>query len=235
MKTDSISVVIPAFNEEETIKDVVRDATLILKKLKVDYEIVLVNDGSTDNTGKIIDKLAHSKKVFAHHHKKNKGFTGAMKTAFASAHKHWIFLAPADGQFDFSELPKFIEAIRGHDVATGYRVSNEERVSRKIKAIIFHLPYLFLNRKLLRINLREFSTVSLWRERVVQSIEIESEDRSAMFLPEVISKAMKQKYSFVEVPINWRGRKGGKAKGTSLLVAIKSLFGILRLWYTIQK
>lgn len=234
MKADSISVVIPAFNEEKPIKDVVKDATLILKKLKVDYEIVLVNDGSTDDTRKIIDKLARSRNIRAVHHKKNKGFTGAMKTAFASARKHLIFLAPADGQFDFSELPKFIETIRGYDVATGYRVSNKEHFSRKIKAVIFHLPYLFLNRELLGINLREFSTVSLWRRKVVQSIKIESADRSAMFLPEAISKAMKQRYRFVEVPIHWRLRRGGEAKGTSLLVAIKSLFGILRLWYKIH-
>ena len=232
--SESLSVVIPAYNEKETIEYVAKEAEANCKKLKIPYEIVLVDDGSTDGTGKIIDRLARNNNIRAVHHKKNKGFTGAIRTAFASAKKHLVFLAPADGQFDFSELHRFVDAIRGYDVVAGYRVSNEERFGRRIKALFFHLPYLFLNRTFLGINLHEFSTVSLWRRRVVQSIDVESPDRSAMFLPEVISKALKKKYRFIEVPIHWRLRRGGQEKGANMLVAIKSLFSIIKLWYTIH-
>lgn len=231
MKADSISVVIPAFNEEKTIKEIVNDATLILKKLKVDYEIVLVNDGSTDNTGKIIDKLARSRRVRAVHHKKNKGFTGAMRTCFKSARKKFVFLAPADGQFDFSELLKFIKAIGRFDVALGYRIKNEESLSRKLMSRLFHI----LCRILFGIKFKEISTVSLWKRTVLQSISIASDDRSAMMLPELIFKAMKKKYKFTEVPISWRLRRGGKAKGAGFVTIAKTLVGMLRLWYIVHK
>ncbi|MDO8503226.1 MAG: glycosyltransferase [bacterium] len=230
VEKESLSVVIPAYNEVGTIESVVKDVSLVLKKIKIDYEIVLVDDGSTDGTGKIIDKLSRSKNIRAVHHKKNKGFTGAIRTSFSSARKHLIFLAPADGQFDFQELPKFIDAIRGYDVVTAYIVQNEEAVVKKFKNGLFHLPFLFLSRYLLGITLREFSSVSLWRRRVFESVEIESEDRSAMFLPELISKALKKNYKFTQIPIKWYKRKGGEPKGTRSVIALKTLFVMVRLW-----
>lgn len=232
VERESISIVIPAYNEEETIESVVKEASKILKRIKLDYEIVLVNDGSSDNTGKIINKIAkNSKKIRVVHHRVNKGFTGAMKTCFKSARKHFIFLAPADGAFDFSQLPKFLEAIRGYDVATAYIIREEETLITKIKILFFHAPFLFLSRCLLGIKLREFSSVSLWRRRVIQSIEIESPDRSAMFLPELISKALADKCKFTEVQIRWYRRQGGEAKGARFSVAARTLLAMIRLWF----
>ncbi len=235
VEPESLSVVIPAYNEARTIEDVVRNAIEVLKKIRIDYEIVLVNDGSTDQTGKIVDGLARKNKfIRIVHHKQNKGFTGAMKSAFSSAKKHLIFLAPADGQFDFSELPKFLSAVKGYDAATAYITKNKESTYKRVTRGIFHLPFQFLCRYLLGISLKEFSSVSLWRRIVFQSIEISSEDRSAMFLPELISKALKKRYKFTEVPIRWYRRKGGKAKGTSVVVAIKTFFAMVKLWFKLR-
>ena len=232
---ESISVVIPAYNEKSTIEDVVKNASDNLRSLKIDYEIVLVNDGSTDGTGKIIDKLAKAKNIRAVHHKLNRGFTGAMKTCFKSARKHLIFLAPADGAFDFKELPKFLEAIKGYDAATAYIERNEEVPATKLKVLLFHWPFLFLSKYLLGINLREFSSVSLWRREVFQSVEIQSEDRSAMFLPELISKSLEKKYKFTEVQIRWQKRRGGEAKGAKFSVAFRTLFAMVKLWFKLRR
>lgn len=235
VEKESISVVIPAYNEKVTIADVVKDALEILKKLKIDYEIVLVDDGSTDTTGKIIDRLARSRKIKALHHKENRGFTGAMKTCFKSARKHFIFLAPADGGFDFRELPKFLDAIRGYDAATAYIIRNEEPLTTKLKILFFHVPFLFLSRYLLGIKLREFSAVILCRRRVFDEIEIESEDKSAMFLPELISKALRKKYKFAEVQINWHPRRGGEAKGARFSVALRTFLAMIQLWFKLRR
>lgn len=236
IEPESLSVVIPAYNEKSTIEKVVSEVLSELKKLKIDFEIVLVNDGSRDNTGNIIDKIVkRNKKIRAIHHKENKGFTGAMKTCFQSAQKHFIFLAPADGAFDFKQLPKFIEAIKGYDAATAYIIRNEEDFATRLKIIIFHWPFLFLSRNLLGIKLREFSSVSLWRRRVFESFEIESPDRSAMFLPELISKAFAKKYKFAEVEIKWNRRRGGEAKGAKFSVAFRTLFAMLKLWFKLKK
>jgi len=234
VEKESLSIVIPAYNEKYTLEKVVIEAIEVLKNLKIEYEIVLVNDGSTDGTTEIINRLARKRNIRAVHHKKNKGFTGAMKTSFASAKKNMIFLAPADGQFDFSELPKFVDAIRGYDVATAYITKNEASFTKKFITGFLHFPFLFLSRYLLGITLREFSTVSLWRRRVVEEIEILSDERSAMFLPEIISKATKNGAKFNEVPILLHNRRGGEAKGASINIAIRTVFSIFKLWFKMQ-
>lgn len=226
VEQESLSVVIPAYNEKDTIEDVVTEAIRELKNLKIDYEIVLIDDGSTDGTSEIIDKLSKVKGVRGVHHGENRGFTGAMRTSFASAKKHLVFLAPADGQFDFRQLKGFVEAIRGYDAAIAYRVKNEEPFSRKFNSKMFH----FLCRILFGINFREISTVSMWRRKVLQSVKIDSDDRSAMMLPELIYKAMQKKYKFTQVPIQWRLRRGGEAKGTGLVTITKTLVGMFYLW-----
>lgn len=228
VEEESISVVIPTFNEQDTIKNVLTDANENLKKLKIPFEIVVVNDGSTDKTKLILESfIKENRNIRIVNHPKNKGFTGAMKTSFLSAKKHLVFLAPADGQFDFSELGNFIEAIKGNDVAIGFRIKNEEGFKRKLNSKLFH----FLCRIFFGIKLKEISTVSLWRKRVVDSIKIESEDRSAMFLPELIYKALAKKYRFVEVPVSWYLRKGGSPKGAHPLVIINTL----RAMFTLRK
>lgn len=234
VEKESISVVIPAFNEKSTIEKVAEEALTILRKLKMDYEIVLVDDGSLDGTGKIIDKLSRKKNIRALHHQTNRGFTGAMKTCFRNARKHLIFLAPADGGFDFSQLPRFVDAIKGYDAVTAYIIRKEEDFMTKLKIFIFHYPFLFLSRYLLGIKLREFSSVSLWRRRVFQLIDIESNDKSAMFLPELITKALKKNYKFNQIQINWRRRRGGQAKGAKLGVAWRTLLAMIKLRFKLR-
>lgn len=224
---ESISVVIPAYNEEETVESVAHEVVRVLSRITKDYELVLINDGSADKTREIINRLAtKNKHIRAVHHKANRGFTGAMKTAFASAKKDLVFLAPADGQFDFNQLKSFIDAINDYDAAIAYRVKNEESFSRKLNSKFFHL----LCRIFFGIYFREISTVSMWRRKVLQSIKIESDDRSAMMLPELIYKAIQKKYKFIQVPIHWKLRRGGEAKGTGIKTIIKTLLGMFTLW-----
>jgi len=223
---ESISITIPAFNEEETIELVVKDALVAVKKLTSNFEIVLVNDGSTDKTGKIIDRLAKkNKKIRAIHHKKNKGFTGAMKTSVYSAKKEFVFLAPADGQFDFRELVRFREAIKGHDGAIGYRETRDENLVRKFNSWAFH----FLVKMIFNLPFKEISSVFMWRRQVIKSIDIISEDRSAMFLPEFFYKAVLKKYKFAQVPVHWHPRAGGETKGASPIVMVKTVWGMVKL------
>lgn len=231
MNKPSISIVIPAYNEEKTVKNVAKDALTSLSKLCHDYEVVLVDDGSLDATGKIIDSLAgENRHIRSIHHKKNKGFTGAIKTSFRSAKKNLIFFAPADGQFNFGELGKFVKAIKNYDVVLGYRKEKEENLIRKINSIAFHL----INNIVLGIKFKEISSVSLWRREVATSIKVNSEDRSAMFLPEIIYKAMHKGYKFTQVSHVWRKRQGGKAKGANPLMIFKTFWAMIRFWLEIR-
>ena len=224
-KIPTLSVVIPAYNEEENIKEVVERAFKEISKIINNFEIVLVNDGSTDNTGKIINSLAKRKRIRAVHHKKNKGFSGAMETCFRNAKNELILLAPADGQFDFSQTKKFLDEIKGYDVAVGYRIKNSENFIRKFQSKMFHL-LLFL---IFGIKLKEISTVSLWRKYVLDTLEITAYPRSVMILPELVYKSIKKNYKFIEVPIGWEERKAGEAKGrVDILLILITIFNMIK-------
>jgi len=231
VQEESISVVIPAYNEEVTLENVVLEAKRELEKLKLPYEIVLVDDGSGDKTGEIIDRLAKTRNIRGIHHKVNKGFTGAIKTAYQSAKNHLVILAPADGQFNFGQLKKFIEGIKGYDAAAGYRAVNPEPFNRKLNSWVFHK----LCRLLLGIRLKEISTVIMWRKPVLDSINVESEEASAMILPELVAKALRKGYRFAEIPIHFELRKGGVGKGTKPIMIIKTILGMLKFSYHLRQ
>lgn len=229
VEKESISITIPAFNEEKNIEKVVKEAKDAVLKLTKDYEIVLVDDGSRDKTGKIIDSLAKKyKHIKVIHHKQNKGFTGAMKSCLYNATKHLVFLAPADGQFNFSQLYKFVEAIRGYDMVIGYKEKHTEGYYRKLSSWAIYTLY----QTLFKVSIKEISTVFMWRRRVIESIEIESEDRGAMFLYEFFYKAIKNKFKYTEIPISWHVRHAGVPKGRGLKNIIKTLEGMLKLWFS---
>ncbi|KKQ34493.1 MAG: Glycosyltransferase, partial [Microgenomates group bacterium GW2011_GWA2_37_6] len=218
--SESVSIVIPAYNEEESVEKVVSQAVTELKKITNDFEVVVVDDGSEDSTGKILDRLAKkNKRIRVIHHKENKGFTGAILSCYKNAKKHLVFLAPADGEFNFPELINFIDAIKGYDVAVGYRIDNTRSILRKFNSKAFHL----LCRVLLGISFKEISAVILWRKHVLDSISIESSESSAMIEPELVYKAMQEGYRFVEVPFHFLPRTKGKSKGANPKMIVKTL------------
>lgn len=229
-REESISITIPALNEEKTIEKVCRDAVHAVSKITKNYEVLLVDDGSTDSTGKIMDKLKKEfrGKIYVIHHNKNKGFTGVMKTCYSNAKNNLIFLGPSDGQFDYSELKSFISAIRGNDFAVAYRVVNKERLIRKINSFFFHL----LSRLLFGIKLKEFSSCIMYTKKVRDSIQITSNDSSCLFLPELIFKANRNKYKFAEVPIHFYKRQYGRANGSDIKIILYTLKEMVKFWFS---
>lgn len=226
----TISLTIPAFNEEVTIEKVFNQAKLAVSKITPNWEIVLVDDGSTDNTGQIIDrfKKRNPKHVVVVHHPVNRGFSGAMKSCYQHATKELIFLGPADGQFDYKEVPLFVRAMKDRDIVVAYRPYNQERWYRKINSFFYHL----IVRTLLGIRLRELSSCIMYRRRVRDAIRISADDYSCLFLPEFIYKSIQMGYKIGEVPIHFYRRKAGKAKGTNPKMIIKTLTEIFRFWLT---
>lgn len=218
-KRVSLTISIPAFNEEETLEKVVNEALIELKKITTNYELVLVDDGSTDKTKKIMESFAkidnHVKIVY---HKKNLGFSGAIKSSFENASKELVLLAPADGQFNFKELPEFVRAINGCDAVLAFRKINHEPFIRRFQSWFYHN----LSKTLLRLTVKEIPTISLWRRASLQKLTITVNPRSNMALPQLIYQSSKLGYKFAQIPIIWHPRRGGEAKGRINLFLIFS-------------
>jgi glycosyltransferase involved in cell wall biosynthesis len=232
MFQDSISIVIPAYNEEATIVSVVEEARDVLKIITEAYEVLVVDDGSTDQTGILADEIARAdpEHVRVIHHETNKGFAGAIKTCYGNASKDWVFLAPADKQVDLSELKNFVALTDGMDIVVGYRKHRADGWRRELNSYIFHL----LCGIFFGIKLKQISTSKLYRRSLLESIPLQAAPSSAMIEPEVIFKAMQRGARMCEVGMNHYPRAAGKPKGTGVRMIINTFGEMFRLWWVLR-
>ena len=129
----SISVFFPCYNEQDNVARVVDNARKVLESLRADYEIIIVNDGSADATGRIADELAaQHERVRVVHHPQNRGYGAALQSGFRAATKELVFYTDGDGQFDLAELPPLLELIPPHDIVSCYRLNRQDPLLRKI-------------------------------------------------------------------------------------------------------
>jgi glycosyltransferase involved in cell wall biosynthesis len=225
----SLSVILPACNEEENLEKTFRQINGELKRISGDYEIIIVDDGSTDSTGKIAGNLAGKyKNTRVITHQKNRGFGGVMKSGYYSAKKEWVILIPADGQFPVSCLKDYIESREGVDVVVGVRKGRQDNFIRKISTFLYKNAV----RIMFGINLREFSWVNLFRRKIFDDVKLESEGIFAF--EEILIKASDYGYRFrqIEVPHGKRGK--GKSKTTNFLKIIDAVFSPIHFWWKLR-
>ena len=205
----SLSIAIPAYNEESSILNVVEKAVSAARRNASQYEILIVDDGSTDQTGNIGDSVANKNRhIRVIHHSKNQGFSGAIKTCYTKASYDLVFLLPADGQIDPFDVKIFLDALADADVVVGYRIHNPEPFMRRFNSFVFHIVY----KLLFGVRLREISTSILWRKSVLDSLNITATPNSALIEPEVVYKAWKKGFVFHEVAIPYYPRVSGQPK-----------------------
>lgn len=219
---NSISVVLPAYNEEKNIKNAVENAISVLEKISKDYEIIIVDDGSKDKTGEIADSL-RSEKVKVIHHEKNKGYASALKTGFENSSRELIFFTDADNQFDLNELRKFIPLSKYYDIVIGYRYERNDPLHRLIISRIYN----FLIRILFGIKVRDIDCAfKLFRKEVIKSIDIKH--KGWLINTELMAKILKKGYKFKEVPVMHYPRTEGKTT-VNFKSMIETFFELIKL------
>jgi len=141
----SISAVLPAYNEEANIEPAVNALRQVLPLHCDDFEIIIVDDGSTDHTGLIADRLAREDpRVVAFHHRPNRGYGAALRTGFTNARKRLVFYTDSDNQFDVSQISRLLDHLHDGYIVVGFRVGREDPWLRKLFAWGFKLFTRFL-------------------------------------------------------------------------------------------
>jgi glycosyltransferase involved in cell wall biosynthesis len=169
-----LSIVAPAFNEDETIETVVKDWAGILKQLKYSYEIIIVNDGSTDRTNSILEDLKEeivNLRVISYN--SNRGYGYAMSRAIPQVNGKWVLTIDSDGQFDMRDLPKLLECQRsaGYDLVTGYRLKKQDTAFRVFADRCLN----FIIRTLFHLQFRDTNcALKLYRGDIFRKLQIES-------------------------------------------------------------
>jgi len=231
MSLKSLSVFMPAYNEEDSIESTVENAVKVLEGLKVDWELLVINDGSKDKTADVVKKLELKYPgVRLVNHESNKGYGHALKTGFARAKYPWVAFVDSDGQFDFAEIKELIEKTDEADVILGYRLNRADPFQRRIFTWGWKMLALFL----LGLNVKDYSCgFKLIKKNVIEEISpIESEEKVTQI--EMLIKAKKRGYRFAEVGVHHYPRTAGVPTGAKLSVVWKSFTDMLKLWQKIN-
>jgi len=226
----SLSIVIPAYNEENNVEWLVRDIIKDSPKYGINnYEIVVVDDGSTDATGKIADGLAKEHKTIRVIHKKNGGYCSAMLDGIKEAKKDYIAYFPADGQTLIKDITKCIPYLGRVDLIMGDR---GRRLDYTPYRLFISYVYLILLRILFNNKHRDINWFHIWKREKIQNMEIIS--KGIFILAEIVIRFKNKKYLIVEASVPYRSRRSGEAKNAKFSIAWQTFTDLLKFWFLLR-
>jgi glycosyltransferase involved in cell wall biosynthesis len=202
-----LSIVIPAYNEEHTIKQLCHQIQNVLLELEESSEIIIVDDGSSDGTCSVLRKLKDEiKELKVVILRSNFGQTAALSAGFDNAHGNVIITMDADLQNDPNDIPKLIEKIHeGYDVVSGWRKNRRDNwITRKVPSFLANKLISFIT----GVRLHDYGcTIKAYRKEIVKDIELYGQMHR--FIP-ALAKWVGGKIT--EIPVNHYPRKFGKSK-----------------------
>lgn len=228
----SISIILPAFNEVKNLAGVVTDAVAILGEKEMDFEIIIVNDGSTDGTADLCFKLEQSFKphVRAVHLSSNRGYGAALQAGFVQAGKALVFFTDSDGQFHFESIFPFLEAAPGCDAVIGYRSHRQDPWFRKLNSKLGNL----LARFILGVKVRDINCAfKLMRRESLQKLPLKS--CGAMINTELLVHARLAEWKIRQLAVVHYPRKHGIPTGAKPSVIWKTFQEYFTLRKTLSK
>ncbi len=221
----SISVFFPCYNEASNVGSMVEKTISVLTSLTPDFEIILVNDGSSDGTAEIIDTLAEKNPcIKAVHHRQNSGYGAALQSGFRAASKNLVFYTDGDAQFDIGELVAIMPLIRQYDIVSCYRLDRKEGLIRKINAWCWsRLVCWIFSMKIKDID----CAFKLFKRRIFDDIEMHS--TGALIDTEILARAVKKGYTVTQAGVHHYPRTAGEQTGANLAVILKAFKELYKL------
>lgn len=222
----SLSLVLPAHNEAENIRPVVDRALAVLPRFVDRFEIIIVNDGSRDTTGRIVDELARGDaRVSVVHHPRNRGYGAALTSGFNVATGDYIMFMDADQQFDISDLRLLAPFVGEFDIVAGFRMERSDAFHRRVFAEIFNVTV----RVLFGIHLRDIDCAfKMFRGDLLRSLELSAP--GALINTEIQAKARRHGATLEQVGVHHYPRLAGTATGGSWRVIARAMRETLLLW-----
>jgi glycosyltransferase involved in cell wall biosynthesis len=205
----SLSVVLPAYDEEDNVGAIVEQALTVLPKLASEWEVIVVDDGSTDRTAAIVSALVvdHHPRVRLLKHPVNEGYGAALRSGFSQARHEFVFYTDADRQFDIAELEFTLPMMREHDVIVGFRVYRYDSPLR----LVVSWAYNRLVRIMFRVKVRDVDCAfKVFRREVLDKVTIECTN---FFVDtELVAKVRKWNFRVAEKGVRHYPRAAGETK-----------------------
>lgn len=210
VQLSSVSLIIPAYNDEETVGRLIEDSATLLGEVCEDYEIVVCNDGSRDNTLAVIEaKRRTNPRVRLLNHEINQGFGATIRELYLAGSKDYIFSLPGDYQYAPKELLAMADGLKTHDFVIGWRVNRNDPPRRKLQSMVYNcmLRVLYGHRH------KDVNSIKLFRRAILDKIALRS--KTPFVDAELCIRAERAGFKVVEIPIEHlprltQGASGGK-------------------------
>lgn len=229
-KLPELSIFFPFWNEEKNVSHVVESAIPIADKSATKWEILIIDDGSSDGTFQEGLKLQEKyKNVKVISHKPNRGYGAALKEGFQKASYDYIVFTDGDRQFDFSEVSLFIEKIKDADMVIGFRKIRRDSLPRHILMYLLKLwDFMFF-----RFYFKDIDCgFKMFTKEALEKIgPLRSE--GAMITTEILAKATRKRLKIKEVQVNHYRREFGDQSGANVAVVIRAILESFILWFDI--
>jgi glycosyltransferase involved in cell wall biosynthesis len=229
---DSVSVFFPCFNDAETIGWVLERAEVTLRKLGLDHELIVVDDGSSDGSPAAIASFSRRlAPVRVVSHEVNIGYGGALISGFAAARCDWVFYTDGDGQFDPAELEALVaHAGPGVDVVQGFKLSRSDSAHRRLAGV----AYTAAVRHAMGLWIRDVDCdFRLIRRSVLERVSLTR--RSGAICVELVRGLQDAGARFVEVPIHHRPRRAGRSQFFRPIPVARTLVDVTEMWWRLRR
>lgn len=223
-----LSIFFPFWNEEKNIEQVVKKAIPVAKEVAKKWEILMIDDGSSDNTYQIAKKLADSDPTHlrAITHTPNRGYGAALKEGFINSKYDLVVFMDGDDQFDFSEVTKFIDLIGPVDIVIGKRKKRLDHPFRHVLMILLKIwDFVFFGFYFEDID----CGFKMFKKEAIQKI-LPLQSEGAMITTEILAKALQKKLRILQVGVNHYPRKFGDQSGGNPRVILRAIRESLALW-----
>jgi glycosyltransferase involved in cell wall biosynthesis len=227
----SISVFFPCYNEQGNVTGMVEQTLAVLEKLNADFEVIIVDDGSSDDTGKIADELAGGNdRIKVVHHRTNLGYGAALQSGFKAATKELVFYTDGDGQFDIKEMPGLLDLMEQCDIVSCYRLNRQDNLVRRINAWCWtKLVCLLFGMKIRDID----CAFKLYKREIFDTFKLVS--TGALIDAEILARSVRKGYRVVQQGVHHYPRTAGAQTGANLRVILRAFKELFRLWKQIRK
>lgn len=224
-----LSVFFPAYNDGGTIASLVITAVTVAGSLTPDFEIIVVNDGSSDDTPKILDELAriYPDHVRIVHHPKNRGYGGALRTGFATATKDYVFYTDGDAQYDPTEMTALWSKMTDDvDWVNGWKISRSDPLHRIVIGRVYH----HLVKLLFGLKVRDVDCdFRLMRRRIFDVVRLEKD--SGVICLEMMKKFQDAGFRVAEHPVRHYHRAYGRSQFFNVRRIFKTAIDVVKLWW----